>query len=879
MKKPSLIVCFILVVVEGFSQVAVKLQGNVTDTAGIGLANATLTIINTRDSLNFLTDENGFFVIAIQTPPQIIKLYVTMKGYRPYQDTIHLNRASKIKLIKPIVLHVDYSELDPVTVIRVKPITLTEDTITYHGAAFKVRDGAETEQLMKMLPGVEVDQDGNVIVQGRRITKVMIDGKLYLGGDVTAAIRNLPAEIVDKIQVIADYGDKARLTGMKFGQPLKVLNIILKRERQNGQIGQLQIGYGGFGKYIDGVSGNSFNGPQQISFYSDISNNSPAKKNVLTNLGIGYADMWSSKWKAEGSVEYQGNNVESQDNIIQDNYYVGGQMHQEQSNQNKGNGNNANLTGILTFVPSEFESLRLNPTFSFQQSNQSANSIFSTTQNSPGVNKSSDGISIYNTASTAYSIGLESYFEKLSRATKRRFSVNMNVHYSGGSLFNDDQIQTSIVLDSQKTSSLQRFIVKTVTPSWNTGIVVNYFTPIGKHGFAEIGYAWNNSFSRSSKVTQKQDSLEPAPLIIDSLSRKYNLVSGDQRFHIGYMASIGKFIFSLGSDLVPGNLNGTSLTNGKPINYHYFSLLPFAQCAFTFVPSKRVSFQYNGNNSLPSLQQVQPVIDLTNPQYPVIGNPSLKPAYTHNLSLHYEQSSLEPTQYWGFGIDLGLNVTLNPIIQNTVHPKDSSIIIQSIDYLNAGSSHTLSSGYHLTLPSLWKKTLKITLNGQILTGSSIAMSDFIASTISMVNITQSVHFQSCIPNKVDFDLACNYNYVHTKYQYASEESNSFISTGWVLNDRYYFLKNWAINCQLSQSYTALNSGRFQENPCNVMVAIQRELLHKNRGKVSFSVYDLLNTGSGYTQSFSATSTTRSQFQVTGRYFMILITIKVGKFKR
>lgn len=877
MPRAALILSFLLVMIEqGIAQAPFTVRGIVEDTAGVALSNATVLLWTARDSITVLTKEDGHFQCILQST-EAFGLLVTMKGFLPYKKRVAVTVKNDILQLKPVMLRTDYRELDPVTITRIRPLTIGEDTITYNAAAFPVRDGAQVEALLKRMPGIEVDMDGNVIVQGKKVTRIMVDGKLFFGGDVLTAIRNLPAEIVDKLQVIDDYGDKARLTGVRSGESVKVLNIVLKPDRRNGQFGHIQAGMGTRDKYTGDAFVNAFKGERQFSVNAGLENNNPAGKDLQKHAGLSYADKWTATWKGDGNLNYSGDDPHSSGSLVQDNFFARGQTHLEQTTQTSGSNQNANFGSNFSYTPDAFHSLRISPSLGMQHGTQSTMADFLTVQQDSGFTKKSVGQSVNQSNTTANSVGTQWYYEQLSPHSKRRFSAQVNIHYSDSRQVNDNQLHTTVETDSQNSVSLQHYLVNNSNLAWDLGANLNYFAPAGATGFWEIGYAWHDNLSRNNKITRQQDSLHPAPVLIDSLSQDYFYRLRDQRFHAGYSAHIQKWNITLGLDLQPGQMSGNTSTKGGAIQYPYLNWLPTAQAAYTFSKSKTLSFQYSGNPSLPNLQQVQPVTDLSNPQYPVTGNPALRPAYSQGVSLHYEQSALRPTQFHGFGVSIGYNSTRNNIIADIIHPKDSSAIVQKTVFVNAGDVHSFQSDYHASLPAFIHKHLRITLGGSLSSSQAVSMTDNVPYTTASLSGSQNMHIQFMIPDLIETDLSGNYSLTNTRYPAGNGAATSFTSAGWSLNSRHYLWHHWILNYQWTQSFAGTAGQRLQTNPALMTAYLQREFLRRNRATLTLTAYDLLNSAAGINQSFTPTSSTKSQTTLTGRYFMLQFLFKFGKF--
>jgi hypothetical protein len=221
MKLKYLFVALALLLnVKAFAQAGRDVKGVVKDTAGVTLPGTTLKMITATDSSAIITNANGAFIFHNVTVKEF-SLVVLSMGYQPVKRHFTLDDKTTPFTLLPIVLKSDTRMLGVVTVTDVNAVKLKEDTVEYNAAAYKVRDGAPVEDMIKKMPGLDVDKDGNVTAQGKSVTKIRVNGKDFFGGDVKTATRNLPADIIQSIQVVDDYGDQANITGVKTGEPDK----------------------------------------------------------------------------------------------------------------------------------------------------------------------------------------------------------------------------------------------------------------------------------------------------------------------------------------------------------------------------------------------------------------------------------------------------------------------------------------------------------------------------------------------------------------------------------------------------------------------------------------------------------------------------------
>ena len=210
-----------------YAQTGRQVSGVVKDTTGATLPGTTVKLLTGTDSSIVATDANGRFTF-LSVPVNQFSLVVYSIGYQPIRRRFVLNNDTKPFELAPIVLKSDTRTLATVNIVDVNAVKVKEDTVEYNAAAYKVREGEAVEASIKKMPGMDVDKDGNITAQGKSITKVRLNGKDYMAGDVTSLTRNLPADLVQSVQVVDDYGDQANITGIKSGDPQKVLNINIK---------------------------------------------------------------------------------------------------------------------------------------------------------------------------------------------------------------------------------------------------------------------------------------------------------------------------------------------------------------------------------------------------------------------------------------------------------------------------------------------------------------------------------------------------------------------------------------------------------------------------------------------------------------------------
>ena len=232
-----------------------------------------------------LSTKTGTFEIKGLTVGKY-RLIVTTKGYVELKQNLELTDANKTLDMGSLSMQKDYKTLEGVVVTSEAPIQVKNDTVQFNTSGFKTAPNASLEDLLKKIPGMEVDKDGNVKTQGEAVQKVMVDGKEFFGNDPKLATKNLTADMIESVQVFDDMSDQAKFTKMDDGSRTKTINIKLKKDRNKGYFGRALAAYGSDDRYETNISMNKFNGNQRISLLFNANN--------INKQGFSFSDIVSS---------------------------------------------------------------------------------------------------------------------------------------------------------------------------------------------------------------------------------------------------------------------------------------------------------------------------------------------------------------------------------------------------------------------------------------------------------------------------------------------------------------------------------------------------------------------------------------------------------
>lgn len=700
------------------------LRGTVTDTAKVAIPSATVKLITDRkDTLVTTTSAKGYFRFNTVKASHIT-LTVSSLGYQGLIRHYALADTGTLT-VDTIILKSDPRMLNQVNVVDVNPVTFKEDTIEYKASAYKVRDNAPVEDLIRKLPGVDVDASGNITAQGKPVTKMRVNGKDFFGGDVQAVTRNLPADIVDNVQVIDDYGDQANLTGVKTGDPTKIMNINIKADKRHGYTGQATVGDGSDllpsqpgvhddNRYIGLLNDFIFNGDQQIALLGNVNNTNvntfsfgePAPppalsdsksamdaKMVRINGVMQVGGLGGVKIVAMGG----GGNFSSQAsgvNGITDTHAAGFNFRDQWGKHLSvyGSYNFSDNTAFTSTNTLQQNNTLSNPGFSNQLSQETDKRINHGIQwnmeykpneadylkvtpafgyaSSNGTQTAQNTSTRADTVNSAYSsinkssLNAPSYgFTALYNHRFNKKGRDFSISLSVNSTQNNSY-QTPVYNFTAGPASIpdQQVRTNSHTNAFNTNL--SYLEPVGEYSSLQFSYAFNLSKTFSDRQTDVLDTLSHIFSPDSTLSNRYNYTYITNRLGMNFLhGKKGEYNYTFGLAVLPSALNG-NVPGVGPVRQETFNITPTAHFSYSLSKNKSFGLNYNGSTAQPTFSELEPVTDYSNALYPMQGNPDLKPSFTNNLSMSYNFFDFDNNRT--LFTNASFSQTQNQVVTNTI---------------------------------------------------------------------------------------------------------------------------------------------------------------------------------------------------------------------
>ncbi|MDP4211072.1 MAG: outer membrane beta-barrel protein [Bacteroidota bacterium] len=665
-----------------FAQHAV-LRGLVSDTAEhTPLFQSSIMVLQSKDSflISFTrADVHGAFSFS-RLPAGKLICKISHPGYAEYVTELELKDSSEINLGKiPMILK---SQLLQEVVVHgnMAAIRINGDTLEFKADSFKVQQGATVEELLKRLPGIQIDKNGKITAQGQTVKKVLVDGEEFFGDDPTLVTQNLRADMVDKVQVFDKKSDQAAFTGIDDGEKNKTINLQLKENKKNGYFGKVEAGAGSNGYYNNQVMFNLFKNKLKFSGYGILSNVGTIGLNWQDNNSYGQSfassldydetmgyftysgsnddlDSWGGQYNGQGlpvvktgglhfnnkwnqdkqsvnlnykilDLDVTGQNASRSEYILPDTLYY---TNSTQAFHNHILRNKA--SGIFEMTLDSGSTLKINVDASKDhKTTQSAYTSEYLAEDSSLVNRNKRQVT---TVGDPEKLNTNLLWRKKFRKKGRTLSFNFKEEYqsdnSSGYLNSDTKFGKDSLQPEQLTDQYKTFRNKTL--ALDSRLV--YTEPLSAISSLAINYGLSGGNSQSDRNSFNKSAVGKYDAIDSAYSNDYHFSLLTQKTGLLYNFSGRKLHFNIGSDIGFTGFKQQNLDSGLFLNRHFVNWYPQSSISYKFEQQNVLSFRYSGRTQQPGIEQLQPLANNQDPLNIYIGNPLLKPSFNNSFSLNY----------------------------------------------------------------------------------------------------------------------------------------------------------------------------------------------------------------------------------------------------
>lgn len=908
----SLSCVLLLLTTAVFAQNTITLKGKIIeDVSKLPLESATVFITSVKDSTIIdytISDKNGNFTLTTKKIVGPVYFKVSFIGFQEYIQKLESVTVSKdFGVLSVLDLPNDLNEV--VIKGQAPPVRIKQDTLEFNASSFKVRPDSNVETLLKQLPGVEVSADGKITVNGKQVNNILVNGKPFFGKDGKVATKNLPSEIIDKVQISDTKTKEEELAGQAASSEEKTINLTIQEDKNKGLFGKFSGGLGTDDRYESSGLINYFKNDQKLSFLGSSNNinsvgfsmdeifdsmgggrnmyssgdgsfningqqfgggNGITKSNMI---GLNYSDKFGKKIDPSASYFYNSAENENKsrskvENLLPENRFI---TESSGETRNVSNGHNLNV---------EFEyKIDSLTTLNFRPKLKKSNSHFTAKRGQNSVDEFGAALnetnSYTNNNNDDLSFENELYFFRKFNKKGRSLSLNLN-NTNNSNETNSQDVSTTVLYKDLGNEIISRNLIEYTENKHNRySTSITYTEPITDSLTLSFGarYSWNNSTDNKNtfnfdatndRYSIKNDSLS------NSTSTKTNNVNPFITIGIRKKKFNGRV--TLGTEITRFENFSYYLDENTNLNKDY--ILPNVNGFFNyrFSKSKSVYMNYRYSVNLPSANQILPVVNISNPLNTITGNPDLDPTKRNSFYLGF--NNYDYASKSGFYLYSGATIYNNQIVSSTVYDDSAK---RNTTFENTGITY---NGY---LGLSWDKsikkeghTFKYSLGLNLNYGLSKGLTNNKAYEAEAFSVSPEIELSWEFKELLTITPSYNYDFSDTKFKNYTLDGRSNFVHNFKIATTSYWPKNFVLGNDFGYTYNSNIADGFQKDFYLWNISLGYNFFgDKLLAKVK--VYDLLDQNVNATRTITPTAIQDIENTVLKRYAMFSLTYKIEKF--
>ena len=829
--------------------------------------------------------------------------------------------------------------LQETTVVGVKTeIVVKEDTIEYNADSYRTQPNAVVEDLLKRLPGVEVDSEGKITANGKEITKILVDGEEFFSDDPKVATKNLPVNIVDKLQVIDRKSDLARLTGVDDGEDETVINLTVKKGMKNGWFGNATAGYGTDDRYSGNFMVNYFKDKNQFSILGSANNTNEmgftdrgasrftrfgGRNGISTtqSIGVNFAVGTEEKLRVGGDVFYSHSDRDSRNSSNRQYLFPDSTSYYDEAGSSRDRGHNISGNFRLKWEIDSFSTFEFRPRFSVSFSDSESADSSATRAGDAARSLVNRSLSNKLNDGTSYEMSGRIVFNHKFRSHPgRSYSASLNYQFSDtkedGSTYTDntyflvpDENETidQIYDNHQWSNSIQgrltwteplgnvknaRFLTfsyngqyrfnnadkyvydlveaTSATTTANSALMSMLRDPAFKQRVVEEygSLAWTNPTMLRQIV---EDELQPE--LNEEQSNRFRNNYFNQSLQVGFKQVRDNYNLDVGAMVNASMSSSEDLINpDRNIATRWvWNVAPYARIRFKMSQSRSLSFDYRARTTQPSLTQLQPVADVSNPLRIVVGNPDLAPTFTQRVNLRY--SDFDQDRQRSIMAMANVQFANNSIISTTDYDSQTGGQVTTYENVNGVWSGNLMG--MISMP-FRNKSWYFSSMGAVRYSNTVGYNNglYNRSGSLSVNLSPGIRFNT---DAVQLELRPNYNVQITHNTVQSQNDRTIHSYGGMFNGAYYTPFGLVLNTDLTYSGTQGYSQGYDSDQWLWNVSLSYQFLKNKAATITAKVYDLLHQKQNISRTINASYIEDSEYNSVTRYVMLSFTYRFTTF--
>jgi hypothetical protein len=896
-----------------FAQNPSSIKGAIADTANNSkLQNASISILNAKDSTLYdftRADASGSFNMNVLKKGKFI-LLITYPAYADYVSMFTLDSLKPDFNFGQINMKLKATLLNEVIIKgQGAAIKIKGDTTEFNAGSYTIQPNDKVEDLLKKLPGIQIDKDGKITAQGKAIPKVLVDGEEFFGDDPTLVTKNLRADMVDKVQLYEKTSDQAAFTGVDDGQKTPTINIKLKEDKKNGYFGKVDVGIGTSDFYQAQVMFNKFKAKQKFSLYGTIGNNGKTGLNwddaskyggsggnmeisgnvIMFSGNSDDIDGWKGQYDGAGIpvARNGGAHYDSKFNndkeTINVNYKLGSLR--VNSNQNTIEQNTL-ATGVINTTSDEVSEKyifrqKLDATYSIKLDTMSTLKVMV-----DGTLKNNDNLSDFNSRAVNNAnnplnrsdrsidthgkeelFNIAAFYTRKLKKTGRNFSITLNEKLnqknSDGYLKSRNEFFKTGPTTKDSLSITDQFKDNDIkTNAFSSNFTFN--EPLSKFFTLVVNYGFSYSGSQADKKSFNADANGNYTILDTEFSNDFNAKQYTNQGGAMFNYKKAKTVISFGTRINAVSFDQYEAISAQRYNRSFLNWIPQLSYQYRFSTQRSFRFGYYGYTNQPTVEQLQPVKVNTDPLNIPLGNPLLKPSYESNLNISYNSYKILSGQ--SVYVNGYFSFSSNDIVNSTVTNGRGQSIRKAINLEGkTPASYNINGGFRRKVKALASLEMGVNLSASHNTNYSYINDD--------LNTTVSTRFSPRLginryAEKFEVDLSFGPSYNGQEASLQKDRSNKGWGTSGYGSFKVMLPKKITIQSDASYSYTPASasfSTSFEQTIINASIA--KSFFKSEELKAMVKVNDLLNQNSGFSRSATDNLITQTTYNNINRYFM------------
>ncbi|MDR2473491.1 MAG: outer membrane beta-barrel protein [Tannerella sp.] len=830
---------------------------------------------------------------------------VSYIGYHSVYQPIRITGRNLSVNMGKIELEEDAVMLDEAVVIgKAVEVTVKGDTVEYNADSYKLAEGSMLEDLLKKMPGVEVGTDGTVTVNGKQIKRVLVDGKEFFSDDPKVASKNLPAKMVEKVQTYNKLSDMAMMTGFNDGDEEAVINLTIRPGMKQGWFGNAFAGYGSNERYEGNAMVNRFINNDQFSLIGGINNtnnmgftdlassmfsdmggggrgrrimiNMGGNSGITTsgNIGTNFSKQFNPRFTLGGNIRFSRSDNEAVSKNETENLLPSGNTFDYDSTTANRVNNNLGVNMRMVWKPDTLTQVYITPDFSFSKTNSNE---FGTSYTLGSNARDSINAVTSNSGSSGDGLNASLRIEASRKISPDGRVLSLSLSGGGG--------------DTENTGnnySLTHYFKSPLTPSekidqqtdyhntnYNWRAFASVVEPLGNNNFLQLSYSYSQSKREALKNAYTTDEHGVYNVLDSAYSKSSHNESVEQRASIAFKSQREFYNYTLGFNIDPsyqktGTFVGDDILYSKSRNVVNWS--PTVQ--FNWNPSTQTNMRidYEGRTTQPTMLQLQPVEDVSDPLNTTVGNPELKPTYVNSLRLRFQK--FLPEQQTAFIVMGSAGYNVNDIVSATTNDVSTGKKYTTYDNINGNYNGNVNFIFNTPL-----KNKKFSINNMFFanyanTNSFIDKAKNLNTSLQL-NERATLNFRS---DYADFGVNGSISYRNTKNTIVKDNNISTFNYGVGGNAALYLPSNFKIETDLNYSTNSGYSTGYEQNELLWNASLSKSFMRDNAATLRLKIYDILQQRSNISYSTTSNYTRYSEYNTLKSYVMLHFIYRFSIFK-